>query len=65
MSSRMSWRTSKAKSRSRFWQAVSQLLPGFEEARDEVRRIDVAALPRSAGPMRTRAASEVSTILEH
>lgn len=29
----------------RFWQAVSQLLPGFEAARDEIRRIDVAALP--------------------
>jgi predicted metal-dependent hydrolase len=29
----------------RFWRAVSQLLPGFEAARDEIRRIDVAALP--------------------
>lgn len=29
----------------RFWRAVSQLLPGFEAARDEIRRIDIAALP--------------------
>ncbi len=29
----------------RFWQAVSQLLPGFEAARDEIRRIDISALP--------------------
>jgi predicted metal-dependent hydrolase len=29
----------------RFWNAVAQLLPGFEAARDEIRRVDVAALP--------------------
>ena len=29
----------------RFWKAVAQLLPGFETARDEIRRFDVAALP--------------------
>lgn len=29
----------------RFWQAVSQLLPGFETARDEIRRVDISALP--------------------
>jgi hypothetical protein len=29
----------------RFWQAVGQLLPGFEAARDEVRQLDLAALP--------------------
>ena len=29
----------------RFWRAVSQLLPGFETARDEIRRVDMAALP--------------------
>ncbi len=29
----------------RFWQAVSQLLPGFEAARNEIRRIDISALP--------------------
>jgi predicted metal-dependent hydrolase len=29
----------------RFWQAVAQLLPGFEPAREEIRRFDVAALP--------------------
>jgi predicted metal-dependent hydrolase len=29
----------------RFWHAVGQLLPGFEPAREEIRRFDVAALP--------------------
>jgi predicted metal-dependent hydrolase len=29
----------------RFWDAVAQLLPGFEAARDEIRRFDVASLP--------------------
>jgi len=29
----------------RFWQAVSELLPGFEPARDEIRGVDMAALP--------------------
>lgn len=29
----------------RFWSAVAQLLPGFEAARDEIRRVDLAALP--------------------
>ena len=29
----------------RFWQAVGELLPGFEAARDEVKRLDLAALP--------------------
>jgi predicted metal-dependent hydrolase len=29
----------------RFWSAVSQLLPGFEGARDQIRQVDVAALP--------------------
>jgi predicted metal-dependent hydrolase len=29
----------------RFWNAVAQLLPGFETARDEIRRVDVSALP--------------------
>lgn len=29
----------------RFWRAVAQLLPGFEPAREEIRRFDVAALP--------------------
>lgn len=29
----------------RFWRAVSLLLPGFEAARDEIRRFDIAALP--------------------
>lgn len=29
----------------RFWNAVAQLLPGFEAARDEIRRVDIAALP--------------------
>ena len=42
----MSWRTSRNSTTApRFWQAVSQLLPGFEAARDEIRRIDMAALP--------------------
>ena len=29
----------------RFWQAVGALLPGFETARDEVKKLDLAALP--------------------
>ncbi len=29
----------------RFWQAVGELLPGFESARDEVKKLDLAALP--------------------
>jgi len=29
----------------RFWQAVGSLLPGFEAARDEVKKLDLAALP--------------------
>jgi predicted metal-dependent hydrolase len=29
----------------RFWRAVGDLLPGFEAARDEVRRLDLASLP--------------------
>ena len=29
----------------RFWQAVGELLPGFEPARDEVKTLDLAALP--------------------
>ncbi len=29
----------------RFWQAVGALLPGFETARDEVRKLDLGALP--------------------
>ena len=29
----------------RFWQAVAQLLPGFEPARDEIRGVDISALP--------------------
>ena len=29
----------------RFWKAVGALLPGFESARDEVRKLDLAALP--------------------
>jgi predicted metal-dependent hydrolase len=29
----------------RFWRAVGQLLPGFEAARDTIRRVDIAALP--------------------
>jgi hypothetical protein len=29
----------------RFWQAVGELLPGFESARDEVKTLDLAALP--------------------
>jgi predicted metal-dependent hydrolase len=29
----------------RFWNAVAQLLPGFESARDEIRAVDVSALP--------------------
>jgi len=29
----------------RFWRAVGELLPGFEAARDEVRRLDLASLP--------------------
>lgn len=29
----------------RFWQAVGRLLPGFEPARDEVKKLDLAALP--------------------
>ena len=29
----------------RFWQAVGALLPGFEAARDEVKKLDLAALP--------------------
>jgi hypothetical protein len=29
----------------RFWNAVAQLLPGFEAARDEIRRVDMSALP--------------------
>ena len=29
----------------RFWQVVRQLLPGFEAARDEVKKLDLASLP--------------------
>ncbi len=29
----------------RFWSAVAQLLPGFEAARDQIRAVDLAALP--------------------
>jgi hypothetical protein len=29
----------------RFWQAVASLLPGFEAARDEIKAVDLAALP--------------------
>jgi predicted metal-dependent hydrolase len=29
----------------RFWNTVAQLLPGFEIARNEIRRVDMAALP--------------------
>ncbi len=29
----------------RFWQAVGELLPGFEAARDEVKQLDLASLP--------------------
>ena len=29
----------------RFWHAVGRLLPGFESARDEVKKLDLAALP--------------------
>lgn len=29
----------------RFWSAVAQLLPGFETARDEIKAVDLAALP--------------------
>jgi predicted metal-dependent hydrolase len=29
----------------RFWQAVGELLPGFETARDQVRQLDLASLP--------------------
>lgn len=29
----------------RFWHALAQLLPGFEPARDEIRGVDMAALP--------------------
>lgn len=29
----------------RFWSAVAQLLPGFEAARDEIKTVDMAALP--------------------
>jgi len=29
----------------RFWQAVAQLLPGFEPARDEIRGVDMSVLP--------------------
>lgn len=29
----------------RFWRAVDELLPGFEPARDEIRGVDMAALP--------------------
>jgi predicted metal-dependent hydrolase len=29
----------------RFWQAVAQLLPGFEAARSEIRRVDIGTLP--------------------
>ncbi len=29
----------------RFWETVAQLLPGFEPARDEIRRVDVESLP--------------------
>jgi predicted metal-dependent hydrolase len=30
----------------RFWQAVGQLLPGFEVARDEIKRVAMRSLPR-------------------
>lgn len=29
----------------RFWRAVAQLLPGFEAARDEIRQVEMTALP--------------------
>lgn len=29
----------------RFWRAVAQLLPGFEAARDEIRRVEMSTLP--------------------
>lgn len=29
----------------RFWNAVGELLPGFEPARDEIRRVDIGSLP--------------------
>jgi predicted metal-dependent hydrolase len=29
----------------RFWSAVAQLLPGFEAARDEIKEVDLSALP--------------------
>lgn len=29
----------------RFWQAVAQLLPGFETARDEIKAVDLGSLP--------------------
>ncbi len=29
----------------RFWQTVGELLPGFESARDEVKKLDLASLP--------------------
>jgi predicted metal-dependent hydrolase len=29
----------------RFWRVVAELLPGFEPAREEIRRFDIAALP--------------------
>jgi len=29
----------------RFWQAVGRLLPGFEAGHDEVKKLDLAALP--------------------
>jgi predicted metal-dependent hydrolase len=29
----------------RFWSAVAELLPGFETARDEIRAVDLSALP--------------------
>jgi len=29
----------------RFWRVVAQLLPGFETARDEIRRVEMSALP--------------------
>jgi predicted metal-dependent hydrolase len=29
----------------RFWQALQRLLPGYEAGHDEVKRLDLAALP--------------------
>jgi hypothetical protein len=29
----------------RFWKALAQLLPGFEEARDEIKGVDMRSLP--------------------